>query len=133
MLLRWMMSRELRIFGFNLGLGLTVAGFIIFLRHKSYFLWFLSAGSFIFILSILYPSALKPIKKILDVVIFSFSWLVSTISLLFAFYFIFTPIGILLRIFRKDLLDQRTDSSISSYWIKRQEKVFSKGHYEHMG
>jgi len=126
-------SRELRRFGFNLALGLTVAGFIMFLRHKPYFLWFLSAGAFVFILSILYPSALKPIKKILDFVIFSFSWLVNAISLLFAFYFIFTPIGILLRFFRKDLLHRKIDRNIKSYWLKRKNTVFSKVFYERMG
>ena len=125
--------RELRRFGFNLALGLTVAGFIMFLRHKPYFLWFLSAGAFVFILSILYPSALKPIKKILDFVIFSFSWLVNAISLLFAFYFIFTPIGILLRFFRKDLLHRKIDRNIKSYWLKRKNTIFSKVFYERMG
>ena len=133
MLFRWKGSQELRRFGFNLGLGLTVAGFIIFLRHKSYFVGFLSTAAFVFILSILYPTALKPIKKILDSVIFSFSWIISAISLLVAFYLIFTPIGILLRIFKRDLLNQRIDNSSTSYWIKRQEKVFSKDYYEQMG
>jgi len=122
-----------RRFGFNLGLGLTVAGFIMFLRHKPYFLWFLSTGAFVFILSISHSNTLKPVKKILDVVIFSFSWLVSTISVLFTFYFIFTPIGILLRFFRKDLLHRKIDRNIKSYWLKRKNTIFSKVFYERMG
>jgi hypothetical protein len=39
----------------------------------------------------------------------------------------------LLRFFRKDLLNQRIDNSSTSYWIRKQEKVFSKSHYEQMG
>ena len=77
---------------------------------------------------------LKPLKKLIDRVIFYFSWIVSAASFTFMFYIVFAPVGIILRVFRKDLLDQKIDKKTNSYWIKRKEDTFSKkGFYERMG
>ena len=123
-----------RRFGFNLGLGLSILGFISFLRHKEYFIWFWAIASGFMSIAILYPRALKPVKWIMDKVIFCFSWIISVVSFTFMFYIIFTPIGIILRVFRKDLLDQKIDKKANSYWIKRGKGIFSKkGFYERMG
>jgi len=123
-----------RRFGFNLGLGLNILGCILFYRHKEYFIWFSGIGSISLALAILYPKALMPLKKLMDGVIFCFSWLVSVITLSVAFYLIFAPIGIMLRCFRKDLLGQRIDKGTRSYWLKRKEGIFSKkDFYERMG
>ena len=123
-----------RKFGFNLGMGLNILGFILFSRHKEYFIWFSTIGSISLVLAILYPKALKPLKKLMDGVIFCFSWVVNVVSFTFMFYIIFTPIGIILRVFRKDLLDQKIDKKANSYWIKREKGIFSKkGFYERMG
>jgi len=125
--------REVRRFGFQIGLALNILGCIMFYRQKGHFLWFTGIGSLNLILAIVYPSALVPIKRLLDFVILSVGRLVNIISLLVAFYLIFTPIGILLRLFRRDLLHQRIDKGTDSYWIKREDKIFSKDSYERMG
>jgi hypothetical protein len=126
-------SREFRKFGFNLALGLNIVGFIMFLRHKPYFSWFTAIGLLVLILAMTYFLALKPIKKISDALIFAFGRLVSIISMLIIFYLIFTPAGILLRVFRKDILDQGICKSGKSYWIKRKTSLFSPGSCERMG
>jgi len=123
-----------RRFGFNLGLGLSIMGFISFLRHKEYFIWFWAIAAGFISLAIFYPKWLKPVKLIMDKVIFGFGWIVSAVSFTFMFYIIFTPIGIILRVFRRDLLDQKIDKKANSYWIKREVGIFSKkGFYERMG
>ena len=48
------------------------------------------------------------------------------IILCLVFYSMFSLIGILLKILRKDLLDERLDAKKSSYWIKREKTVFDK-------
>ena len=125
--------KELRRFGFQFGLALNILGFIMFYRGRGHFIWFTGIGSFNLILAVACPMALKPIKAILDFIIRSIGQIVNVISLLTAFYLIFTPIGILLRIFRKRLLHQKIDKSASSYWIKRKDNVFLKAYYERMG
>jgi hypothetical protein len=127
------MSKELRKFGFNLGLGLNILGFIMFYRHRGYFIWFSGLGSVVLLAAILYQDILAPLKKILDFIILSISRVISIISLIIAFYLIFTPIAILLRLFGRDLLNKKISKDTSSYWIKRKKNVFSKESYEHMG
>lgn len=127
------MNKELRKFGFSLGLGLSILGCILFYRHKGHFIWFTGIGSIAIILAILCPGALRPLKKLLDKLIFIIGWLMAAISLLIVFYLIFTPIAILLKIFGRDLLNQRIDKNTSTYWVKKRQIPFSKESYERMG
>jgi len=126
------MNKDLRKFGFSLGLGLNILGCVLFYRHKGYFIWFSVIGSIALMLGVIYPKALAPLKKLLDWIIAIIGWLTSAISLSIAFYLIFTPICFLLKIFGKDLLNKRMDNA-SSYWIKRKQDIFSKQSYERMG
>lgn len=129
------MNKELRKFGFSLGLGLNVIGCIMFYRHKEHFIWFSSIGSFILVVAILYSDILAPLKKLLDKLIFIIGWLTSAISLLIVFCLIFAPIAILLKVFGKDLLNEKIDKKASSYWIKRKRggELSLKDYYERMG
>ncbi|MBU1006739.1 MAG: hypothetical protein KKH08_04020 [Candidatus Omnitrophica bacterium] len=120
----------MRIFGFRLALGLNVAGCIMFHRGKGHFIWFTGAGVLVLMFAILFPGALKPLKKILDFLILLIGRIVNAISMAIAFYLIFTPIAILLRLFRKDILGNRPRES---YWSKRNSAVFSKESYSRMG
>jgi len=127
------MNKELRKFGFGLGLGLNILGCILFYRHKEHFILFSSVGSIAAISAVLYPKVLAPLKKLLDKLIFMIGWLTGILSLLIVFYLIFTPIGILFRFFKIDFLYQRIDKNSTSYWFKRKENIFSKDFYERMG
>jgi len=125
--------KELRKFGFQLGLGLNILGCIMFYRYKPHFIWFSIIGSFALALAIIRPALLVFIKKVLDLVILSIGRITNVVTLVTAFYLIFTPIAIILKLFRKDLLHQRIDKRAISYWTKRREDVFSKQSYERMG
>lgn len=127
------MDKGLKKFGFSLGLGLNILGFIMFCRHRGHFVWFSGAGALVLITAILCPNALALLKKILDFVILSISQAISIISLIITFYLIFAPIAILLRLFGKDLLNKKIDKRVPSYWIKRKENIFSKESYRRMG
>jgi len=46
------------------------------------------------------------------------------------FYLVFTPIGLILRLLRVDLIKQRWDRDASTYWIRRPSKTFDPANYE---
>ncbi len=125
--------KEFRKFGFQLGLALSIAGSIMFYREKSHFIWFTGIGSLSLILAILYPKALMPLKKTLDLVILLIGRIINTVSLVIVFYLIFAPIGILLRVFGRDLLHKRMVRSLVSYWVKREGTMPLPNSYERMG
>lgn len=126
-------NRELRRFGFSLGLGLNIAGCVMFYRERPHFIWFTGIGSLGLISAIIRPALLGFLKKALDFVILMIGRLTNSVSLIIAFYLIFTPAGILLRLFRKDPLDKSLDKSCESYWIKRKKAGFYKESYSRMG
>lgn len=125
--------RDIKEFGYRFALALNILGTIMFYRQRGHFIWFTSIGSISLILALIYPNALNPLKKILDSVILLIGRLVNAISLIMVFYLIFTPIGILLKFLRMDLLNQKIDEAVSSYWIRRKRSTFSIEAYERMG
>jgi hypothetical protein len=53
---------------------------------------------------------------------FILGWINTRIILFIIFYLIFTPIGIVLRIFGIDLLDRKIERDKESYWKKIEKK-----------
>ena len=51
-------------------------------------------------------------------------------ALALLFYLVFTPVGIILRIARKDFLDRELEPQARSYWIKRKKAEFDKENYK---
>jgi hypothetical protein len=56
--------------------------------------------------------------------------IITGILIIFIFYLVFTPVGIFLRIIKKDVLNLKKDPKLDSYWIDKPEKVFDKSDYE---
>ena len=55
---------------------------------------------------------------------------ITALLTIFIFYIIFTPVGILLRILGKDILNLKADPKLKTYWIDRPSKEFNKSDYE---
>ena len=47
------------------------------------------------------------------------------IFLIFTYFVIFTPMGVLVKLFKKNYIDKKIDKKLSSYWIKRNTKIGS--------
>lgn len=124
--------KEIRRFGFSLSLGLNILGCIMFYRETPYFIWFILIGSLTLVSAIIYPKAVVPVKKVLDFLILGAGHLINAITLMTVFYLIVTPIGILFRMFGKDILDLKIDRSAESYWIERKDKPFSLESYRRL-
>lgn len=55
---------------------------------------------------------------------------VTGILMMVIFYLVFTPVGLFLRLLRKDLLNLKKDPKLNSYWIDKPQKEFDKHSYE---
>ena len=51
--------------------------------------------------------------------------IIAPIIMALLYLFIVTPTGIIMRLFNKDLLNQKINKSKKSYWIKRKEPINS--------
>ena len=80
--------------------------------------WYLMLSVLFLILGILNSKLLTPLNKIWFKFGIFLGKIVSPFIMVIIFFLVVTPIGILMRLMRKDLLNLKFDSS-SSYWIKK--------------
>ncbi len=86
--------------------------------------WSLYVTAVFVVLSITFPKAYSITRFYQTWVVFGdfIGKLNSKIIIFILFYCLFFPIGLLLKIFRKDLLGKKIDSKAKSYFIDREEQ-----------
>ena len=73
------------------------------------------------ILGILNSKLLNPLNKFWNYLGFFLGMIISPIVMGIIFFLIISPIGLIMRLFRKDLLKLKTDKNLNSYWIMKQK------------
>lgn len=124
-------KREIKKFGMGLTVLLClIGGWQLHKGHVDIYRFFFGFAGIIIVLSFFAPIILKPLYKVLTTVGHAIGWVNTRILLGIIFYVIFTPIGILSRLLRKDLLDKRLNKDAKSYWNEKDKGVFTKEQYE---
>ena len=124
-------KRDLLVFGYGLSIILIFIAWRLMKHHgpitANFLLLLVSA--FILVLTIFRLPALKTFYKYWMKVAHFIGNVITGIILSILFYFVFTPVGIVIRILRKDLLDKKLQPEQDSYWIKRKQEEFHKEHF----
>lgn len=120
----------LRKFARTMAFCLAALGLILFLRHKQGYglIWIIAL--FFLLCGQCAPLILKPAYKLWMGLAFCLGWLNTRIILTLLYYVVVTPIGLCAKVFGKDFLDARLDTTAQSYWHKRKAVDFSKEQYE---
>ena len=124
-------TKELRKFGIGLAVILAVIGGLFVWRDRAAGPYILYAAGLVFILSLVWPKGLNPIHRFMSWLAPILAWVNTRIILTIAFYLIFTPTSLIVRLIGKDLLDQKIDKSAESYWRDREEQPFDQESYKH--
>jgi len=122
--------RELRKFGLTVGGVFALLGALQFLRHKHFYPYFLTPGLLLVLLGAVAPKILKPVYLAWMTLAFVLGFVVSHVLLLFFFFCIVTPIGLVARWCGSDFLDLKLKSSAASYWVPRERKARTPADYE---
>jgi len=107
---------------------LVIAGLFLF-RQK-----YVAAGnalvvsSVFIVMGLALPALLKPVYIIWMRFAFILGWINTRIILFILFYLIFTPLGLLMRLFRIDLLERKNKAD--SYWKKKEKPGYQPLDYE---
>ncbi len=105
-----------REFGLVMALALCVLGALLFYRGRSSsFFFFLGTGFFI-IPALLFPLVLSPLEKVWMAFAEKLSFVMTTLIMFLTFYVVITPLALLLRVMRKDLLSLTLEPEAESYW-----------------
>ena len=116
--------------------GLTVGGaFLVFGAIRSYFhfgngaIVLLAIGGVLSVFGIALPTALGPVEKAWMALAEALAFINTRIILTVLFYLVFTPIGLITRMF-KDPLNRKLHDGNMSYWIRRQPKPADPALYQ---
>ncbi len=88
------------------------------LNNESIRLWFLVASVIFLILGILNSKILSPLNKLWFKFGIFLGKVISPIIMGFIFFLVVTPIGLIMRLLGKDVLNLK-NSDIKSYWIEK--------------
>ncbi len=106
-----------RLTGLSLVIVFTMPIFWVWLKTDKLWLWTLPIAIVIAILAMWSPKRLAPLNRIFHLVTGNVHEVFSSIALMIIFFALVTPMGIALRLIRRNPMPLRKDGSRSSYWI----------------
>jgi hypothetical protein len=109
--------KDLRRFGFAFGTAMTILGSLLLWRDRPAWPWVLGLAAGVLLSATLAPKVLRPLEMVLAGLLRVVMTVITYVVLTLAFLFVFTPMGVLMRLMGKDLLDRRFPSDEASYWV----------------
>ena len=118
--------KKIREFGLLVGgVFLLIGGFTLW-RGRPAAPFFLGLGGFLFSFGAVLPALLKPLYKGWMIFAVLLGWVMSRVVLSLLFFIAVTPIGLIMRLQGKDLLDQKFPDSKDSFWTLRKKDSESR-------
>ena len=123
-----MINRELLVSNTlsNRNFGLIFS--VIFALISAYFIFFrdslpitlISISTLLLIIAIFFPKILSPLNKFWFIFGHKIGSVISKIIMSIIYITTVVPIGLLFKVFRKDLLKLKKNKDIKTYWIKKE-------------
>lgn len=123
---------QVRKFGIMFGVIAVALAAYSFYKVGHAWPWLLAVGGFFFATGLFLYPVLRPLYIGWMSFAYALAWVNTRILLGLFFYLILTPIGLVLRLLGKDLLDERIDGAAKSYWVKRERVAFDRSRYERL-
>ena len=116
--------KQLFVFGYGLSIILTFISYRLFVKHGWGLVnWILIALAIVFLfLTIVNYQWLKQVYTRWIFVAQGIGHVMTSIIMVVLFFLVFSPVGILLRIFKKDFLNRSPNANFFSYWNIRQKE-----------
>ncbi len=123
---------EVRKFGYLFaGICVILGAYSIYKGHSTW-LWFAGGAGFFLITGLLGYPILRPIYVVWMKFAYVLGWINMRLLLGVFFFVILTPVGLLMRVFGKDLLDEKIERGAGSYWKVREPEKFDRERYERL-
>ena len=125
-------TKNVRKFGYLFGaICLVVSAYLVY-RGKLTWPYVGGAGLLFLAGALVGIPLLRPIYRGWMTFAFVLGWINARVLLGLFFYLVLTPVGLILRISGKDLLDEKIDRSAPSYWIRRERRADERGRLERL-
>ncbi len=114
-------KKEWRKFGYGVAVILALIATFQILTGKDLYPYFYAAAAVMALFALILPVILKPLFILFSYLGLVMGWIMTRIILTVMFYVIFTLIGFLVRLFRKQVLEMKFPLDGPSYWIDRKK------------
>ena len=121
-------KRDLRQFGLTMAAAFGVFGGVALWRGHDFWVYLLGAAAFFLVFGLLWPAGLKPVQKLWMTLALLMGWVMSRVILSLLFFLVIMPLGLIMRLTGKDLLDIKPGPAKPSYW--RPHKARGNEDYE---
>lgn len=105
-------------FGLTLGIIFSLLGLLPLIAGHPIRIWWLVLGAAFLVPAFVKPELLKLPNQYWAKLGLLLNKIVSPVILFVLFFLVFFPMGVLLRVFKKDILNLKIDKSKKSYWIQ---------------
>lgn len=123
-------KKEWRKFGIGIAVILAVIATIQLIVGRELFIFFYGVSAFFLFFGLLLPIIIKPVYILFSYLGLILGWIMTRVILSILFYIVLTPIGLILRLFRKHLLDLKIDKKAETYWIGRKSEKKRGNNFE---
>ena len=116
-------TSQLRSFGLLVGGIFAIIGvWPLLLRGDALRLWALILSGLLLVSALLLPSILKPIYHVWMRLGAILGWVNTRIILAIGFFLVFSPMGLVMRVFGRDALLRKLDPTLNTYRVPRSSK-----------
>lgn len=123
-------KKDLRNFGFVMAVFFGLLGAWFLWKERDSYLYMFIIAAFFLLGGLAFPIILKPLQKAWMLFAVLMGWLMTRVVLGILFYVIFTPMGLIARLFGKDFLNMKLDRNATTYWIEKKVEPGERN-YEH--
>lgn len=81
------------------------------------------------VVGVLWPAAMRPVYVVWMALALPIGWVVSHLMMALIFYFLFTPIGGVMRLLGRDPLQRQRDPGAKTYWKPREKRDDMRGYF----
>lgn len=114
-------KKEWRKFAYGLSAIFFIIASIQLFLGKALFPYFYGACLLFLITGLIAPVLIKPIFILFSYIGYGIGWFMTRMILSILFYFVFTTIGFIARLFGKHFIDLKFDREPTSYWIQKEQ------------
>ncbi len=126
-------GKQLRNFGLLVGIILIGIGSYWLLYRDIYEtarVVLLSFGGFLFVAGLAVPAILKPVYTVWMKLALILAWVNTRIIISLIFFLVITPIGIIIRLIKADLLHEKFQPDAPTYWADTEDSPSVTEHCE---
>ncbi len=123
-------EKSLKKFGITFCIIFLVISGILYLKNLDIYYYFLVVSFLLLVISFVNVKILKPVYKACITFSIILGIISTNIILTATFFLIITPLGLILRLMGKDLLDIKINKDKKSYWNYRNQIDYKKEYSE---